>query len=121
MLWRFLRCRLAAFGWLPRVVVDQGGEFAVRADVAAVERAQRGGCQPEGEFEQVVDVGAVPVGEAGELVEDADGAAVGGGGHPDLGHRGLFGGDEVGGGVVVDISRPLLGFSVPILALITLQ
>ena len=57
----------------------------------------------QGQLEQVVGVGAVPVGEAGELVEDADGASVRGGRYPDLVHRASFSGEDNGGdGVVME-------------------
>ena len=88
-------------GQIVPVRVDQGGEFPVGADVALVERAEWCACQEQGQFEQVVGFDAVPVDEAGELVEDADGAAVCGGRHPDLVHRASFGGEANGGDVVV--------------------
>jgi len=79
-----------------RTGANAGGEPAVRAGVAAIQRATRRPGQPCREIEQirVQFAVAVDVSEVGELDHDADHAAVGGRGDPVLTHPLDLVGDE---------------------------
>jgi hypothetical protein len=73
---------------------EKGRESPVGADVPLEEPTAWGGGQPHGQAHQVGLLGAVEVGQEGELVHDTDQAAVGRRGQPVFEGLDVFGLDQ---------------------------